>query len=103
LKALKNLSSGCDNSPVFTFENGTYLTNQKLNAVIRFFLEKRIGKRAANYSCQSFRGGLPSALASKPNVGNDGSIKNGVAGCQTLSKDTPDLTILPKKRFLKNL
>jgi hypothetical protein len=75
LKALKNSSSGCDNSPVFTFENGTYLTNQKLNAVIRFFLEKRIGKRAANYSCQSFRGGLPSALASKPNVGNDGSIK----------------------------
>jgi hypothetical protein len=75
LKALKSLSSGCDNFPVFTFENGTFLTNQKLNAVIRFFLEKRIGKRAANYSCQSFRGGLPSALASKPSIENDGSIK----------------------------
>jgi hypothetical protein len=45
LKALKNSSTGCDNSPVFTFENGTFLTNQKLNAVIRFFLEKRIGKK----------------------------------------------------------
>jgi len=75
LKALKSLSTEGEDYPVFTFSNGSFLTNQKLNAVIRFFLEKRIGKKAANYSCQSFRGGLPSALASKPNIENKGSIK----------------------------
>ncbi len=75
LRSLKISSSECENSPVFTFRNGSFLTNQKLNAVIRFFLEKRIGKRAANYSCQSFTGGLPSALASKSSIENDGSIK----------------------------
>jgi hypothetical protein len=75
LKQLKKFSDGNEKSPVFTFSDGSFLTNQKLNAVIRFFLNKRIGSRAQSYSCQSFRGGLPSALASKPNMENDGTIK----------------------------
>jgi len=51
--------------------NGTFLTNKKL----KFFLSKRIGAKAGSYTCQSFRGGLPSALASKPKLENDGTIK----------------------------
>ncbi len=61
--------------PVFTFKNGTYLTNKKLNSCLRYFLSKQIGEKAENYSCQSFRRGLPSALAAKPKIGNDGTIK----------------------------
>jgi hypothetical protein len=50
LKALKNLSTEGEDYPVFSFSNGSFLTNQKLNAVIRFFLKKRIGKK----SCKLF-------------------------------------------------
>jgi hypothetical protein len=74
-KTDKKISDGNEKSPVFTFSDGTLVTNQRLNAVIRFFLGKRIGSRTQSYSCQSFRGSLPSALASKPNMENDGMIK----------------------------
>jgi hypothetical protein len=75
LLKLKKLSDTNENLPVFTFANGTFLTNDKLNATLRFFLGKRLGKQANGYSCQSFRGALPSALASNPAMGNDPTIK----------------------------
>jgi hypothetical protein len=75
LRNLKKLSNSSNDMPVFTFKNGTYLTNKKLNSCLRYFLSKQIGEKAENYSCQSFRGGLPSALAAKPKIGNDGTIK----------------------------
>jgi hypothetical protein len=75
LLKLKKLSDTNENLPVFTFANGTFLTNDKLNATLRFFLGKRMGKQANGYSCQSFRGALPSALASNPAMGNDPTIK----------------------------
>jgi hypothetical protein len=75
LKKLKTISKSKDDLPVFSFANGTFLTNKKLNAILKFFLSKRIGAKAGSYTCQSFRGGLPSALASKPKLENDGTIK----------------------------
>jgi hypothetical protein len=53
LKKLKTISKSKDDLPVFSFAKaGT-----------------------GSYTCQSFRGGLPSALASKPKLENDGTIK----------------------------
>jgi hypothetical protein len=75
LKKLRKISNSKQDLPVFSFGNGKFLTNRKLNAILKFFLSKRIGKKAASYTCQSFRGGLPSALASKPKLENDGTIK----------------------------
>lgn len=75
LKKLHTLSNAEDDRPVFAFANGTFLTNKKLNEIIRMFLSKRLGSRASGYSCQSFRGALPSALATCPALDNDDSIK----------------------------
>ena len=75
LKKLKSFGFSCESEPVFTFENRTFLTNAKLNEIIRFFLSKHIGAEANCYSCQSFRGALPSALASNPAFENDPTIK----------------------------
>jgi hypothetical protein len=68
LKKLKKISKFSDQSPVFTFENGTFLTNKRLNSIIQFFLSNKIGKDASNYTCHSFRAALPSALATDPSL-----------------------------------
>ena len=75
LKKLKSFGNSRSNEPVFTFSNGTYLTNANLNEILRFFLSKKIGNRADGYSCQSFRGALPSALAANPALSDDLTIK----------------------------
>jgi hypothetical protein len=61
--------------PVFSFENGRYLTIDKMNVFIVKFLEPFIGNDAKFYSCKSFRAALPSVLATFPHIGNDVSIK----------------------------
>jgi len=57
--------------PLFTFANNTFLTKEKFNKYLVFFLKPYIGNEAFFYSCKSFRGALPSALAAFPLLGND--------------------------------
>jgi len=73
---LKSFASNHEiNLPVFTFENGKFLTLKKMNKFIVFFLQATIGNEAKNYSCKSFRAALPSALAALPALGNKVAIK----------------------------
>lgn len=77
LLCLKQLSE-CENmksTPVFSFKNGTLLTLGKMNTIITSCLSPHIGVEASNYSCKSFRAGLPSALAAYPHLENEVSIK----------------------------
>jgi hypothetical protein len=62
---------GNQNLPIFTFSNGLFLTNEKMNKLIIHFLKPHIGKDAYFYSCKSFRAALPSALAAFPLLGKD--------------------------------
>jgi hypothetical protein len=77
LKCLKELSNikGSEQTPVFTFSNGKFLTCKKANKLLTHFLEPHLGEEAAFYSCKSFRAALPSALSSFPLLGNEKSIK----------------------------
>ena len=74
LSKLKELSKSDENSPVFSFSNGSFLTSNKLNSLIQSMLSEKIGSEAEHYFCHSFRGALPSALAAIPNMDNDPAI-----------------------------
>jgi hypothetical protein len=77
LQCLKNLSNAklSDETPIFTFSNGIFLTMSRMNNLIVHFLKPFIGAQAHFYSCKSFRAALPSALASHPRLENDVYIK----------------------------
>jgi hypothetical protein len=77
LKCLKDLSekTGSESYPVFAFSNGTFLTCKRMNDLIIHFLKPHLNEKAYEYSCKSFRAGLPSALAAYPNLENDVQIK----------------------------
>jgi hypothetical protein len=74
ISKLKSLSFN-PNQPVFSFDNGTFLTRAKLNKLIFEHLSPHIGSEARFYSAKSFRAALPSALASNPHMANDATIK----------------------------
>jgi hypothetical protein len=76
LRALKQMSkNSCDKIPVFMFDNGVFLTNEKLNTTLHSLLTPLIGEAAYQYSGHSFRAALPSALASCPDIAADSQIK----------------------------
>jgi len=77
LSCLKNFArtNNSLNKPVFTFENGKFLTLSTMNECITHFLTPNLGTNALDYSCKSFRAALPSALASLNIQGSDVSIK----------------------------
>lgn len=75
IKCLKKLSNPDQESPVFKFENGSFLTKDLMNVYIVHFLKPHLGNEASSYSCRSFRAALPSALAAHPILENDVSIK----------------------------
>jgi len=62
---------GLQDLPLFTFANRTFLTKDKFNKLLVSFLKPHIGAEAHFYSCKSFRGALPSALAAFPLLGDD--------------------------------
>jgi hypothetical protein len=77
LKQLK-LNKGKDvdrNLPVFTFENGVYLTSEKLTTAVKSLLGTHIGHNSAHITGHSFRAGIPAALANHPNLASDDEIK----------------------------
>jgi hypothetical protein len=57
-----------NNMPVFTFNNGEFLTAAKLIATLRLLLEKHVGANAKYLSGHSFRAGIPAALSDCPNL-----------------------------------
>jgi hypothetical protein len=77
LKALKKATANFNSkSPVFTFENGSYLTKEILNSTMHALLHPILGQKAYQYSGHSFRAGLPSALASFPDLVEDEQVKS---------------------------
>jgi len=75
IKNLKNFEPRNADSPVFTLENGTFLTIKLFNQTIRNFLEPHLGCNANLISGHSFRAAVPSILALNPNIANDEDIK----------------------------
>jgi hypothetical protein len=63
------------NMPVFTFNNGEFLTATKLIATLRILLEKHVGKDVKFLSGHSFRAGIPTALSDCPNIASDEDIR----------------------------
>jgi hypothetical protein len=63
------------NSPVFQFKSGKNLCSAQLNTILQKLLCPIIGPAAYQISGHSFRAGLPSAMASKPDLANDKDIK----------------------------
>jgi len=77
MNKLQQLSSPSENglSPVFQFDNGSFLTCELMNKLLSFLLKKHLGEEAKFYTCHSFRPALPSALAAHPQLGNDIAVK----------------------------
>jgi hypothetical protein len=66
------------NFPVFTFDNGSFLTTEKFTKTIRILLSSHLGPNAKLISGQSFRAGIPSATENNPNLlSNDDVCKWG--------------------------
>jgi hypothetical protein len=77
LKILKeNVKNYSEDKPVFMFENGQFLTKEALNSTLHDLLHPILGHTAYEYSGHSFRAGLPSALASCPDLVADEQIKS---------------------------
>ena len=79
LAALVNLKKSreggeWDQKPVFAFKSGKLLTQSTFNEIVRSLLRRRIGSTANQLACHSFRGGIPSALASFPEIANDSHV-----------------------------
>jgi hypothetical protein len=79
LAALVNLKKSrgggaWDQKPVFAFKSGKLLTQNTFNEIVRSLLRRRIGSTANQLACHSFRGGIPSALASFPEIANDSHV-----------------------------
>jgi hypothetical protein len=76
LKVLKESTKNfSEKIPVFTFENGLHLTIHTLNSTLHTLLFPLLGDIAYEYSAHSFRAGLPSALASCPDLVADEQVK----------------------------
>ncbi len=80
LAALVNLKKssegggGWPQKPVFAFKSSKLLTLNTFNKIVRSLLRRRIGPTANQLACHSFRGGIPSALASFPEIVNDSNV-----------------------------
>jgi len=74
LKKSREGGGGWESKPVFAFKSGKLLTKNCFNTLIRSLLREKIGPSAENLACHSFRGGIPSALASFPDIANDSHV-----------------------------
>jgi hypothetical protein len=77
LRSLKEKKPGFvqKNTPVFTFDNGQFLTPETVTKAIQTFLEKHIGHEAKYFTGHSFRAGIPAALANSIELASDEDIK----------------------------
>jgi hypothetical protein len=76
LKKLRALhSTHTEDTPVFSFTDGTLLTPSMMNDTLVTLLQPHLGDEAVLYTGHSFRAALPSALASCPEISSDESVK----------------------------
>jgi hypothetical protein len=77
IKCLKALytENFCSSNPVFQFSSGKNLSAKLLNRILYDLLHPVIGSKANDVTGHSFRAGLPSAMASYPDLANDKDIK----------------------------
>ena len=62
--------------PVFTFNNGTILTSSTVNSTLPKLIAPHLGEKAASeYKGHSLRAGIPSAIASRPDVARKSDVK----------------------------
>jgi hypothetical protein len=80
VKALKRLyrlaNPSNPNMPVFRLANGEFLTVQKINVLVQKLLHPVIGNVAYSLSAHSFRAGLASLMASRPDKTSDSEIRS---------------------------
>ena len=77
LKKLKNsrLSEKFAEKPVFMFSNGKNVTQKMINKILPDLLREIMNENANEYTGHCLRPGLPSALASNPEIANDRDIQ----------------------------
>jgi hypothetical protein len=75
LLRLKKLAKAQHNTPVFTLDDGSFLTPSLVNSTLLQLLTPAIGSSAKHITGHSFRAGLPSALASCPNLASSDDIR----------------------------
>jgi hypothetical protein len=80
VKAIRNLKNKLGSNldlkkPVFTFENGKFLSLPILNGLLSSLLSPVIGDDAQGISGHSFRAALPSSLANSPDIANEEDIR----------------------------
>jgi hypothetical protein len=63
------------NLPVFTFDNGQFLTPDTVSKTIQRLLELHIRNEAKHFTGHSFRAGIPSPLANSTELASDEDIK----------------------------
>jgi hypothetical protein len=91
------------NFPVFTFDNGSFLTTDKFSRTIRLLLHKHLGSKANLISGHSFRAGIPSAIANSPSLlSNDDVCKWGRWNSECF-KNYTRLKISARREIFKKL
>ncbi len=63
-------------SPVFSMESGTLLTPALMNKCLYKLLSPVLGEKASQLTGHSFRAGIPSALANRPDLASSLDIKS---------------------------
>jgi hypothetical protein len=79
-KALSRLSkmqkkSLAKNYPVFTLENGKFLTRDTINGILQKLLYPVLKEKAAHITGHSFRAAVPSILASRPDLATQNDLQ----------------------------
>jgi Phage integrase SAM-like domain len=76
IKRLKEISKFSSDplSPVFRFDNGTFLCSYNLNKLLIELLTPVLGVSARLFSGHSFRAGIPSALSNCPDLASDEEV-----------------------------
>jgi hypothetical protein len=80
VKALSRLrklqkNSLARNLPVFTLENGNFLTRDMINGILHKLLYPVLKEKAAHITGHSFRAAVPSILASRPDLASQNDLQ----------------------------
>lgn len=75
LKECETMKRNGDNDMIFRFESGQLLTMSKMNILLKNIKQIHFPDKAYNWTCHSFRSGLPSYMSSKPDLFSEEDIK----------------------------
>jgi hypothetical protein len=91
------------NLPVFTFDNGSFLTTERFTKTIRILLQKHLGSKASLISGHSFRAGIPSAIANSPSLLSNDDIRKWGRWNSDCFKSYTRLKISARREIFKKL